>query len=421
LSNKGYDKELMKECGVADINDNGQYYDFLGKRLIFPISDNSGRVIAFGGRVLENKGFAKYKNTRETELFVKNKVLYNLHALKSIKREKGLDNVIIVEGYMDVVGLNKAGYDNVVASMGTALTKNQARKLKSLSNSIIIAYDGDSAGQNATIKGLEILSEEGLDVRIVTLPVGLDPDETIKERGKEKFEELLNNALPLVDYKLKLLEATFDINTISGKGNYYHYALNILRKIESNAIRQVYIPIISRVIDIGIGTIQKDLENESFDVKINDVDLRITGNAKAKAQKYILNSLLHRCKYCLNDDSISELMIDPLYKEIYGYIVHNKENKSSTVASNLLEIFNEDEDEIIQIASYTRPLSLEAQVKYFNDCINLLKSILLANRKSELVRDYDLATNDNERRQIIQEIRELEREKKLEKLRKVNK
>jgi DNA primase len=177
----------MVTAGVVSENrkEDGKtlYSDFEAKRLVFPIINAMGEVIAFGGRVLEKTDFGKYKNTRETMLFVKNKTLYNINQIKKQKAIAPIKELIMVEGYMDTISLYSAGFKNVVASMGTSLTKEQARLVKRYTENVLICYDGDFAGQAANIRGLEILKAEGLNVKVVSLPDGMDPDDVITTSG----------------------------------------------------------------------------------------------------------------------------------------------------------------------------------------------------------------------------------------------
>lgn len=173
---------------------------FAGGRLIFLIINAFDEVVGFGGRLLEKSDFAKYKNTKETAVFNKSKTLYNVNLLKRLKREQTISEVIVVEGYMDTISLYQAGFKNVVASMGTSLTKDQARLVKRYTENVYISYDGDFAGQKADLRGLEILKDENLNVRVVPLPEGLDPDDVAKQ-GAEAYQKCLDAAMPLIDYK----------------------------------------------------------------------------------------------------------------------------------------------------------------------------------------------------------------------------
>ena len=173
LLDKGFRREDILESGaVAESEKSGRLIDAQAGRLIFPIINAFGDVVAFGGRVLEKTDFAKYKNTRETIVFNKSKTLYNINRIKKLKQDSGLKDIIIVEGYMDTISLFQAGFTNVAASMGTALTKDQARLVKRYADKAYISYDGDFAGQKGAIRGLEILRDEQVAVRVVPLPEG---------------------------------------------------------------------------------------------------------------------------------------------------------------------------------------------------------------------------------------------------------
>ena len=172
--------------------------------------------MGFGGRTLDKTKFAKYKNTKETMLFDKSKTLYNINLLKKLKREQTVKEIIFVEGYMDTITLYQAGFKNVVATMGTSLTKEQARLAKRYTDNILISYDGDFAGQNADLRGLEILKEAGLNVRVVPMPDGLDPDDVAKQ-GAEEYQKCLDQAMPVIDYRIHALEKKYDIKKTEEK------------------------------------------------------------------------------------------------------------------------------------------------------------------------------------------------------------
>ena len=200
LRKKGYTEAEMLDSGAVSKNASGYLYDCQAERLIIPMINNFGDVVAFSGRILEKTaGVGKYKNTRETSVFIKSRTLFNINNLKREKNGEGIPYVIVVEGHMDAVSVYNAGFKCVVASMGTALTIDQTKLLKRYSNNVIICYDGDAAGQKGMIRGLEILKGEGLNVKVVCLPDGYDPDDVIRKLGADEFKKLLDNALPLTD------------------------------------------------------------------------------------------------------------------------------------------------------------------------------------------------------------------------------
>jgi len=201
LRTKGYKNDLLYEAGLVSKSEKtGNMYDRFRNRVMFPVFDVKGKVIGFGGRVLDDSK-PKYLNSPETMIFQKGTNLYGLNF--AIKNKLQEDYVIIVEGYMDLIALHQYGITNTVASLGTALTVNQARLLKRYVNKVIISYDADLAGQTATLRGLEILRNAGFDVKVLTVPQGKDPDEFVRNNGKEAFLRLAKEALPLIEYKIK--------------------------------------------------------------------------------------------------------------------------------------------------------------------------------------------------------------------------
>ncbi len=217
LGEQGFSPEELVEAGLLVKNaDKGSTYDAYRGRVIFPIIAANGRVIGFGARVLNNEDKPKYINTGDTLLYNKRNNLYGLNLQKSGK----LNDLVMVEGYTDVIGLYEAGVTNAVASLGTALTQQQARLLKRYVGSVYIAYDGDAAGQNATIRGLDILSAEGLNVRVIVFPGGQDPDEFARASGKEGFEQLKEEALSLNSFKLLAMSRSFDLDKENEREQY---------------------------------------------------------------------------------------------------------------------------------------------------------------------------------------------------------
>lgn len=204
LRKLGVKDDIMEAAGLISVNrEKGKKYDRFRNRVMFPVFDYRGKVIGFGGRVLDDSK-PKYLNSPETLVFQKGTNLYGLNfALKHNMKERYF---VIVEGYMDLITLHQYGITNVVASLGTALTINQARLLKRYADKVVISYDADVAGQMATLRGLEVLRTAGFDVRVLQIPQGKDPDEFVRSNGKEAFLKLINAAEPLINYRIKKAE-----------------------------------------------------------------------------------------------------------------------------------------------------------------------------------------------------------------------
>ena len=261
LKGKGYLVEDMLECGVVSKAKNGKLFDSLFKRLIFPICNQDGQVIAFSGRLLDNSGFAKYKNTKETPFFHKKDVLYNMDLAKEYR-----ESIIIVEGYLDVISLWQSGFRNVVATMGTALTVSQAEWLKSYTDTVYISFDGDFAGQQANLKGLDILTAAGLCVKVVALPDGKDPDEIVCNNTNE-YQELLNGALTLKDYKMfvceKVISDLFSKTNLNNSYQKREYIQKVLKEIvllDLVDCSTKYLSTLSQQTGISFAALKKDLE-----------------------------------------------------------------------------------------------------------------------------------------------------------------
>lgn len=199
------DLQKAKMLGLIDINEKGEYYDKFRHRIIFPIFSPNGRVIAFGGRILEKRtDIAKYLNSPESQVYSKRRSLYGLfHSKEEIRK---LDRAILVEGYMDLISLYQAGVKNVVASSGTSLTEEQVQLLSRFTKNIIILFDADPAGQKASVRSIEILLKQNFEVKVITLPKGEDPDSYIVKNGKEQFDQLVHSAKNFLEYQTAQFE-----------------------------------------------------------------------------------------------------------------------------------------------------------------------------------------------------------------------
>lgn len=251
-------KEVLLEAGlVIPGKDPGSCYDRFRARLMFPICDSSGRVIGFGGRVLDDS-VPKYLNSPETALFKKGRNLYGLHLAKDAIRKESA--AVIVEGYMDAIAAHQHGFGHVVASLGTALTDEQARTLRRYAPGVVIAYDADAAGATATVRGMEILAGVGLIVRVASLPAGEDPDATLRRGGAEALARVLADAKPLIDYKLHLAVSSCDGSTVEGRVNAAREAARVLATIESAVERSEYTRKVASELEIDPDALSKDVE-----------------------------------------------------------------------------------------------------------------------------------------------------------------
>ena len=255
---KGTDEKVLLELGLIS-EKNGKYYDKFRNRVIFPIINTSGKVIGFGGRAI-GEAMPKYLNSPENIIFQKKN---NIYALNISKQDVGREGYgILVEGYMDVISLYQHGVRNVGASLGTALTENQARLLKRYTKKVVLSYDADAAGRNAALRGIDILSGEGIKVKVLHVTDGKDPDEFIKKNGKEAFIKLIDGALPMIDYKLNAAQKGLDLKTEDGKIDYMKKASEILRSL-SPVEADIYIKKLAGELKIAEGAIRLEISGNN--------------------------------------------------------------------------------------------------------------------------------------------------------------
>ncbi|MEW6081670.1 MAG: DNA primase [Bacillota bacterium] len=242
LRRKKVSEEVLLQAGLAGRRTTGGVYDRFRNRIMFPIRDVSGRVIGFGGRTLDDSG-PKYLNSPETPVFRKGHCLYALNLAREAVRRLG--RAVVVEGYMDVVASHQAGVENVVASLGTALTEEQARLVLRYVEEAVMAYDADAAGEAATLRGLDVFSAMGCRVKVATLPEGQDPDDIVRQGGKEALEAVLDQALPLVEYRLARSIKGVGTKTVEGKVKVSEEMVPVLGRIRNAVERSSYIRMVA--------------------------------------------------------------------------------------------------------------------------------------------------------------------------------
>lgn len=255
LKGKGFSDEEILASSLVNRNDRRMFIDRFRNRLMFPIQDVRGRIIAFGGRVLDDSK-PKYINSSENIVYSKGRHLYGLYNAK-----KGeIKQIIIVEGYMDAVSLHQRGITNAVASLGTALTENQGRLLRRSAEKVIIGYDADGAGQAATMRGLEILSNLGCDIRILQLEGAKDPDEFVTKYGSARFNQYVEKAISLVEFKVKTLKKSLNIENTADKIKFLNEIAKILARVNNNIEKEIYIDKISTEYQISKEAIYSEIK-----------------------------------------------------------------------------------------------------------------------------------------------------------------
>ncbi len=411
LESKGFRRDDIIDSGAVTVSEkNGRLTDAQAGRLIFPVINAFGDVIAFGGRLLEKADFAKYKNTRETTVFNKSKTLYNINLVKKQKQAEGLSDLIVVEGYMDTISLYQAGFTNVVASMGTALTKDQARLAKRYCENVFISYDGDFAGQKGAIRGLEILRDEQLNVKVVPLPDGLDPDDVVKRQGPDGYQRCLDAAMPLIDFKLRVAEHGYDISKTEDKRNYTADALKIIAEAESESVKEDLLKQLRDRTGTTYESLKRDLENvPAAEAKQGEPEpvLREDGaDREVKACRFILASVLFGARYAKNFDLSGVVFDNPVHNTIADFIKERQKKGETVRASALFDIFDENTPELSEILDLSLGETLEGvgAAKYFDDCVRTLERIRTQKELARLSALCDAETDLQKKKEITRQV-----------------
>ena len=249
LTSKDYDLATLNKIGLSSDN-----HDIYVDRIMFPLHDVNGRVVGFSGRIYKDDNSNKYVNTKETDIFKKGEMLYHYHIAREECRIK--KNIIIMEGFMDVIRASSSDIKNTVALIGTALTKEQINLIKRLSNNIYLCLDGDDPGVKATLSVGEALLENNLNVKVISLPKGEDPDSYILKNGKDSFERLIDNALNYSDFKIQKLKETVDFRSDKETSKYINKVIEEVAKINDAIEREVILKRLAKEFDIGYNTLE---------------------------------------------------------------------------------------------------------------------------------------------------------------------
>ena len=297
LVSKKYSIDKLVQYGIT--NDNG--HDIFINRIMFPIYDLSGNPIAFSGRIYNTRDTAKYVNTKETDKFKKGKILYNYHIAK--EQLKKNDTVIIMEGQMDVIRASTIGVNNCIATMGTALTKDHKNIIRNMTNNVVLCFDGDAAGEKATVSAIELLEDSGVNIKIVRLPDNMDPDEYILKNGKDSFLAQINSGINLIDYKMELLKKNKNFGNIKDVSSYINSALKELTNEKDDIVIELNLKKISDNFNIDYETIRdkykKLVKNKKEVIKVV--------KPKKSYNKYVMaeNSLIY---YMLKNEKVLNMV-----------------------------------------------------------------------------------------------------------------
>lgn len=341
LIEKGYSPQLVADAGLAVTSSRGgKPYDRFRGRIIFPILDMAGRPVAFGGRTMDPEGQPKYLNSPETALYRKNRVFYGLYQARSAIREQS--SVIVVEGYMDMLMLYQAGVQNAVATCGTAMTNEHGHQLRRITNRVYLVFDGDSAGVTAAERAVKNLFPLEMDVRVVILPTGEDPDSLIQKSGADSFRELLNNASPAMDFYIEQLRKKEDISSPQGRSKIVGALAELLGSLQNEILKADYIRDISGRFGVeesllsSVVKVQESPEGAGFDVNSGERE-RSFGRALRSEEGSLIHILIHHPEtfFTWKDKITTEIFSDPLFRKLYFLIL--KQNGDHTALIDEIE------------------------------------------------------------------------------------
>ena len=290
LKSKGFSYEAMLASNLIGRSEKGIYYDKFKHRLMIPIQDVRNRYIAFGGRVLDDSK-PKYINSPEDIVYSKGRNLFGLNVAK--RNSNGmLKEILIVEGYMDAISLYQRGITNVVASLGTALTDAQGRLLRRNAEKVILGYDADGAGQTAILRGMDILKNLGVDIRVLQITDAKDPDEYVIKYGADKFKKCMEDAISVVEFKVKILKQSLDLNNTNDKIKFLNEIAKTLASVDNSMEREVYIDKIGKTYGISTEAIQSEINKltnkEPDKKKIENTSVIIKKNEEKQIDENVL-------------------------------------------------------------------------------------------------------------------------------------
>lgn len=396
LNKAGFTEEEILASSLVNKTDDGKFIDRFRKRLMFPIQDIRGKVIAFGGRVLDDSK-PKYVNSPENIVYSKGRNLFALNVAKRTTSKK----LLIVEGYMDAISLHQRGIDYAVASLGTALTEAQGRLLRRTSEKVIIGYDADGAGQAATLRGLEILQNLGCDIRILQISGAKDPDEYIVKYGPERFEKCVEEAISFVEFRVKLLKQELNLEQTNDKIKFLKETSKILARVDNDIEKDIYIDKIANTYQVSrdalYAEIQK-LKNPKNNQVKRVLDKPEEKQKEEKKQEYdpnilkreslLIYLLLNYPEECYtrlkNEIRFEQLKIERTKKILQKLYEEMEKGNSNT--NHIIDCF--EEEDIIQYLSWVMAYDFEiGEVqKCMDDILNTYQREAMTEERNEILK-----------------------------------
>lgn len=410
LRKLGFTAKEMMSAGVVGTGDDNRIYDFYGKRLIFPIFNSFGDVVAYSGRsVTPSPEHTKYKNTPQTIVFNKSEILFGYNFARDLKKEHMLDTLVIVEGHIDVIACHQVGITNTIGCMGTALTTLHAKKIKQLVDNVILCLDGDNAGNMATYKAIDVLKQVGLNVRVVRLSGAKDPDEFIKKFGKDNFLEVLTNSIDCVDFVLTDSAKKYNLENNSEKNQYIQEALNYISKFSTPAEQEIYLKEVQKLVKIPIDALRKSMQKS----EVKETCETIENLSDTPSNNYILESKIMLLASILykkieNFENFSGLFSsnDEL-SELYKFLVQKKNANEDVTVSSLFDNFDISKNSLIdRVINYVFP-ETDVYNQLLSDTIKRVNQLKIDDELKELKAKLSDVKSNEELTETLKRMQEL--------------
>jgi DNA primase len=412
LEQRGFTAAQLEPSGLVRRRDDGSFYDYFRNRLMFPIHNESGRLIGFGGRALSDDDNPKYLNSPETPIYKKSHVLYNLHRAREVVRKE--ERVVLVEGYMDVIGVTAAGFRGVVASCGTALTPDQVRALKRHTDKIIVNFDPDAAGAKASERSISLLLDEGMQVRILQLDADLDPDEYCKERGAAAYQQQLDGAKGYFYWLADRARAKFDTKTSEGVVEVLKFLLPAVQRIPDRLERMAVANDVAGYIGVDRGVVLDSFRKTVAEHKESMIERpKEFVRVDEKGLLSVLLSGIEGRESLLADlerlDILDSLATRRIYQAVLGV-----QSSGSTLTFDAVNARLEPDDQstLAEAILSEEVEGREITLEYGRQCLESLRSSDGQRRCRDLkarVKEAERAGNSAETMRLLQELQALER------------
>lgn len=406
LEGRGYTRQEMLDAGVVREKD-GRIYDAFRGRVMFPIQNMYGDVIGFGGRVLDD-GDPKYLNSGETVIFNKR---YHLYALNKVKKQRGLKSILLVEGYMDVVALAGAGIQSAVASLGTSLTKEQARLLKRFTREVYLCYDGDEPGLKSALRAVDILEAEGLAVRVMVLPDGMDPDEFVRSRGAKAFYKVAKDSFPGTRFKLWMLRRGFDMSDPDQAVAYATQAVELVGALDNDLEKERYVRFLAEETGLSQESLNAQMGREAapaYTLPQKSANLRQTpGDEEPRLLSVLLEApaLVERLPE-IGEESFSH----ELYKKIFLQLKDQIKRGILPSYAEIISGFSSQKgEEMSQLLQAEVPEGVEDREDYARRLLGQVEIARLQRQRQALLEEAS-GMSGEDRREKLRQVSEIDRQ-----------